>query len=259
MGNNLDKISAKLNGNEVLALDSMVQGESVVDTAHNLAVSVQEAQMLRKAVYCAAEEFVEFGSNTKEKQQKLIDFCKEDEQEEPSEIEENKLKELEKQLEPFKDEYFGGLSTKQIAALAKKANRLTEENSKLVEKLDNMKEALECAKHNVEVGQETLEQQAKNVEEMLALKDAKIKELEGEKEADFGNFLVFNPEKGSPNKVYKNINRAIEDAKSVAKKEQESVFVLRICSLIVPKCSFDIHDVSKSGIPSSFMNEEIPF
>lgn len=75
MGNNLEKISAKLKGNEQLALDSMFQGESVVETAHSLAVSVQEAQALRKAVYYAAEEFVEFGSNTKEKQQKLIDFC----------------------------------------------------------------------------------------------------------------------------------------------------------------------------------------
>ena len=78
--------------------------------------------------------------------------------------------------------------------------------------------------------------------------------------ADFGNFLVFNPEKGSPNKVYKNINSAIEDAKSVAKKEQDRVFVLRIASVIIPHCSFDVQDVSESGISSRYMQkDEIPF
>lgn len=75
----------------------------------------------------------------------------------------------------------------------------------------------------------------------------------------FGNFLVFNPKKGSPNKVYKNHQTALEDAKAVAKKEQQSVFVLHIDSLVVPHCSFDVRDVLESGIPERYLNDEIPF
>lgn len=252
MGNNLEKISAKLKGNEQLALDSMFQGESVVETAHSLAVSVQEAQALRKAVYSAAEEFVEFGSNTKEKQQKLIGFCTQDETEYKPfcTIEEDKFKEITKELEtaknnlkPFEDIYFKGLEFEEIAGLAKKSIRLTEECSKLEQYINKIAEMLE------------LDPIDTHPEDVIR----KITVLQMHK-ADFGNFLVFNPEKGSPNKVYKNINSAIEDAKSVAKKEQDRVFVLRIASVITPHCSFDVQDVSESGIPSRYMQkDEIPF
>lgn len=45
-----------------------------------------------------------------------------------------------KALEPFNDEYFKGLDTKQIAELAKKSIRLTTENRKLENALDEIKE-----------------------------------------------------------------------------------------------------------------------
>lgn len=43
-------------------------------------------------------------------------------------------------LEPFEDEYFKGLNTKQIAELAKKSIRLTTENRKLEAALDEIEE-----------------------------------------------------------------------------------------------------------------------
>lgn len=43
-----------------------------------------------------------------------------------------------KTLEPFEDEYFKGLDTKQIAELAKKSIRLTTENRKLENKLSDI-------------------------------------------------------------------------------------------------------------------------
>jgi len=241
MGNNFEKIKEKLEGNEQLALESMLQGESVVETARSLAVSVQEAQALRKAVYCAAEEFVEFGNNTKEKQQKLIDFCT---------IEEDKFKKIIEELEvaknnlkPFEDDYFKGLTHAEIAELAKKSFRLTEECSKLEQYINKVAEMLEL--NPIKARPEEVFQK------ILVLQMPKT---------DFGNFLVYNPEKGCPNKVYKNINTAIEDGKSVAKKEQQRVFVLRIASVITPNCYFDIQDVSQSGIPSKYMQkDEIPF
>lgn len=44
----------------------------------------------------------------------------------------------EQALEPFNDEYFKGLDTKQIAELAKKSIRLTTENRKLEDTLNNI-------------------------------------------------------------------------------------------------------------------------
>lgn len=41
-------------------------------------------------------------------------------------------------VEPFEDEYFKGLDTKQIAELAKKSIRLTTENRKLEDALDEI-------------------------------------------------------------------------------------------------------------------------
>ena len=48
-------------------------------------------------------------------------------------------------LEPFQDEYFKGLDTKQIAELAKKSIRLTTENRKLEAVLDEIKEIASCS------------------------------------------------------------------------------------------------------------------
>lgn len=290
MGNNFEKIKEKLEGNEQLALESMLQGESVVETARSLAVSVQEAQALRKAVYCAAEEFVEFGNNTKGKQQKLIDFCKNNETKfKPfCTIEEDKFKKITEELEaaknnlkPFEDDYFKGLTHAEIAELAKKSFRLTEENSKLTEKIERIEKIelpkitndgsfLEYSKKANENLQaigglffkicEMLNLDPKNVDLEDAAKEIELSKERSNTEPDFGNFLVYNPEKGCPNKVYKNINTAIEDGKSVARKEQQRVFVLRIASVITPNCYFNIQDVSQSGIPSKYMQkDEIPF
>lgn len=47
-------------------------------------------------------------------------------------------KRYEQAIEPFQDEYFKGLDTKQIAELAKKSIRLTTENRKLENKLSDI-------------------------------------------------------------------------------------------------------------------------
>ena len=49
------------------------------------------------------------------------------------------LQGLEKELEPFQDDYFQGLTKKDIAELAKKSIRLTKENCELRERLENVK------------------------------------------------------------------------------------------------------------------------
>ena len=311
------QLSEVLSGNEQLALECMVNGDNVVETADNLACSVADAQKFRQAVYAAVSKYVDFGTDKKAKQQKLIDFINEiREASAPFQIQEleqqktkleKDLAAAEKKLKPFEDPYFRKLTFEEIAELAKKSIRVTADNSeledkieKLSEELDIAKEALECAKHNIEVGKETIEQQVKNAEAMLAEQSAeyvrsfknqllhaldiassadeidldslveKVEEIRKQKDSnlfnDFeaqnsaaSNFLVFNPKNGAPNKVYKNINSALEDAKSVAKKEQEPVFVLRIDSLVVPQCTFDVHDISQSGIPERYLSDSIPF
>lgn len=304
------QLSEVLSDNEQLALECMVNGDNIVETANNLACSIAEAQKLRQAVYTAVSEYVDFGTDKKEKQKKLIEFINGIREATASfqirELEE-KLSAAEKKLKPFEDSYFEKLTFEEIAELAKKSIRIAADNSeledkieKLSEELDIAKEALECTKHNIEVGKETIEKQVKNTEEMLAEQSAEyvrsfknqllhaldiassadevdldslveqVRELRKQKDLslfkDFetqnsttSNFLVFNPKNGAPNKVYKNINSALEDAKSVAKKEQEPVFVLRIDSLVVPQCTFDVHDVSQGGIPERYLSDGIPF
>lgn len=51
-----------------------------------------------------------------------------------------RLKRKERELEPFKDDYFKNLDTKTIAGLAKKSIRLTTENIKLEDALDEIKQ-----------------------------------------------------------------------------------------------------------------------
>lgn len=51
-----------------------------------------------------------------------------------------KLEVKERELEPFKDDYFKNLDTKTIAELAKKSIRLTTENRKLEDALDEIKQ-----------------------------------------------------------------------------------------------------------------------
>jgi len=59
------------------------------------------------------------------------------------------LRELEKRLEPFQDDYFNGLNEKQIAELAKKSIRLTQYNRKLEYCLEEIRKT---AKNSIEVG-----------------------------------------------------------------------------------------------------------
>ena len=59
------------------------------------------------------------------------------------------LKELEKRLEPFQNEYFIGLNERQIAELAKKSMRLTKENIQMRECLEAIREE---AKNSLKVG-----------------------------------------------------------------------------------------------------------
>lgn len=59
------------------------------------------------------------------------------------------LKELEKRLEPFQDEYFIGLNERQIAELAKKSIRLTKENAQLIECLEEIRKEV---KNNLKTG-----------------------------------------------------------------------------------------------------------
>ena len=59
------------------------------------------------------------------------------------------LKELEKRLEPFQNEYFIGLNERQIAELAKKSIRLTKENTQLIECLEEIRKEV---KNNLKTG-----------------------------------------------------------------------------------------------------------
>ena len=327
------QLSEVLSGNEQLALECMVNGDNVVETADNLACSVADAQKFRQAVYAAVSKYVDFGTDKKVKQQKLINFINEiREASAPFQIQEleqqktkleKDLAAAEKKLKPFEDSYFGKLTFEEIAELAKKSIRVTADNSELEDKIEKLSEELDNEKEIckrlddfinnfakiIGIEPETahpddlikrVEDLQQNEKRMLAEQSAeyvrsfknqllhaldiassadeidldslveKVEELRKQKDSnlfnDFevqnsaaSNFLVFNPKNGAPNKVYKNINSALEDAKSVAKKEQEPVFVLRIDSLVVPQCTFDVHDVSQGGIPERYLSDGIPF
>ena len=62
------KIKNALNDKEQLVLASMLDGDSVVETANNCGISVQFAQSYRKTVYETVGEFVDFGNDKKQKQ-----------------------------------------------------------------------------------------------------------------------------------------------------------------------------------------------
>lgn len=95
-------------------------------------------------------------------------------------------------------------------------------------------------------------------------------ELQEIREKEKGNFFVYNARRDVPNKVYKSKQQALEDAKKLAYKEVNPIFVLRLETLIIPKCELQIHDISEAGIPDKYLNqydsvaailseEEIPF
>ena len=89
-----------------------------------------------------------------------------------------------------------------------------------------------------------------------------LKKIEGLQEiiqSKKSNFFVFNPYRNKPNKVYKSYDAAFKDASDVATKSQNAVFVLRIDTLVVPHCEIEAVDVTGSGIPEKYLQEEIPF
>ena len=56
---------------------------------------------------------------------------------------------LQEEINPFKNDYFKGLSMEQIAELAKKSIRLTTENCKLTHALEEVRERCLCVLENV--------------------------------------------------------------------------------------------------------------
>lgn len=169
------QIKNELTEKELLVLASMLQGDSIVDTAHNCGIPVNYAQSYRKTVYEVVGHFVDYGTDKKAKQKILIDFLQDFE---------NVTANKEEQAEDKKQE---------------------------------------CQKIKTP------------------------------------NYLVFNPKKGSPNKVYKTHEKAVFDAIDIAKKSQNPVFVLQIDTLVVPHCKVETIDVAESGIPEKYLNDEIPF
>lgn len=75
--------------------------------------------------------------DTRENKIPFANFCVEN-----KDCSHKQLKRKERELEPFKDDYFKNLDTKTIAELAKKSIRLTTENRKFEDALDEIEEIL---------------------------------------------------------------------------------------------------------------------
>lgn len=69
------------------------------------------------------------------------------------------------------------------------------------------------------------------------------------------NYFVYNARRDVPNKVYKSKQEALKDAKQLAYKEVNPIFVLKLESLIIPHCELNIHDISETGIPDKYLNQ----
>lgn len=242
------QIRNELTEKEQMVLASMLDGDSVVDTAHNCGISVNYAQSYRKTIYEVVGQFVDYGSDKKQKQQILIDFLQGYEQAttaspvKETQPEENVPEEVvpaeeKTEISPAYQELFSYM--------------LNQHDCTLLE--SEMQEVYRIVNDDLQSENQELRSKIWELENQL------LKTQEDSKKTKTPNYLVFNPKKGSPNKVYKNYQTALEDAKAVAKKEQQSVFVLHIDSLVVPHCSFDVRDVLESGIPERYLNDEIPF
>ena len=68
-----------------------------------------------------------------------------------------------------------------------------------------------------------------------------------------------NPKKNAPNRIYKYFASAETAAKQVAKKEQETTYVLRIEKMIVPETLFHVHDFKNRIVAEDYLTQEIPF
>lgn len=280
------QIKNELTEKEQMVLASMLDGDTIIETANNCGISVNYAQSYRKTIYEVVGQFVDYGTDKKAKQHILINFldgyqttATSAEESQPEENVPGEVAPAEEKTEisPAYQELFSYMLDQHDCTLLESEMQevyrivndvLQNDNQKMCSKIRELAtthakdmqtiktklcNALDIAfvPNETEFDEiferiETLrKQQDKNI-----FKDFKTKTP---------NYLVFNPKKGSPNKVYKNYQTALEDAKAVAKKEQQSVFVLHIDSLVVPHCSFDVRDVLESGIPERYLNDEIPF
>lgn len=240
------QIKNELTEKEQMILASMLDGDTIIETAHNCGISVNHAQSYRKTIYEVVGQFVDYGSDKKAKQHILINFLDGYQttatQTEESQPEENVPGEVvpaeeKTEISPAYQELFSYM--------------LDQHDCTLLE--SEMQEVYRIVNDDLQNDNQELRSKIWELENQL------LKIQEDSKKIKTPNYLVFNPKKGSPNKVYKNYQTALEDAKAVAKKEQQSVFVLHIDSLVVPHCSFDVHDVLESGIPERYLNDEIPF
>lgn len=280
------QIKNELTEKEQMILASMLDGDTIIETAHNCGISVNYAQSYRKTIYEVVGQFVDYGSDKKAKQHILINFLDGYQttatQTEESQPEENVPGEVvpaeeKTEISPAYQELFSYMLNQHDCTLLESEMQevyrivnddLQSENQKLysdIQKLATMhgkdmqtiKTKLCNALDIAFVPNETEFDEI--FERIETLRREQDKNIFRDFKTKTPNYLVFNPKKGSPNKVYKNYQTALEDAKAVAKKEQQSVFVLHIDSLVVPHCSFDVRDVLESGIPERYLNDEIPF
>lgn len=292
------QIKNELTEKEQMILASMLDGDTIIETAHNCGISVNYAQSYRKTIYEVVGQFVDYGSDKKAKQHILINFldgyqttATQTEESQPEENVPGEVAPAEEKTEisPAYQELFSYMVNQhdctllesemqevyrivnddlqndnqelrsKIWELENQLKRISDESQRLEKYINDIAKAIEINPENAHP--EDLFEKIKNLQEDNEKKSSRIRELEvfANHVQYFGNFLVFNPKKGSPNKVYKNHQTALEDAKAVAKKEQQSVFVLHIDSLVVPHCSFDVRDVLESGIPEKYLNDDIPF
>lgn len=264
-----ESIKNELSEKELEVLTSLLMGESLKETAEGCGLNIGTAAQLRTRVYYLLEDFgLKFG-NKRQKQKNLIEqldgmleFLKPEAEETEKEL--TKEKKLQKEIDrlvelykPLRDDYLKGLTIEQIAELAKKSTRLTEENRNLENFIETQAEKF---------GEpDSLEEAFKIIEEGIAkaikfeFDSNKKEEPQEDASREHGNFLVLNPKKNAPNRIYKYFASAETAAKQVAKKEQETTYVLRIEKMIVPETSFFVHDFKNRIIAEDYLTQEIPF
>lgn len=260
------KIKNELNEKEQLVLASMLEGDSVINTSRNCGVPVNFAQSYRKTVYEVVGQFVDYGTDKNKKQQILIDFLQGYEQgtSEKNKTDNDRLDTL-PYIQIAQQEIEAG---KSLAVLKNHICKILN-----ISKEFSSEEVIKTLEHWKRSDEEFAQLVNKNSDLSRQVKDLKnivckfTKDCSGDslkKEFETPNYLVFNPKHGQPNRVYKNYQTALEDAKKVAKKEQQPVYILYIDTLVVPQCSFEVHDVLKSGISERYLSDvvsldEIPF
>lgn len=273
-----EKIKKELTAKELEVLTSLLMGENLKETSCSCGISVAVAANHRAKVYEKCSDLGLILTNKKTKQADLIEQLKgmlefltpdKPAEKEKEETREDKLqKEIDRLVElykPLKDDYFKGLTIAQIAELAKKSTRLAEENR-------NLEDFIETQAQMFGEPVDTLEEAFKVLEEEIAKAikfefDSNSNEIEGIKKEEpqedasreHGNFLVLNPKKNAPNRIYKYFASAETAAKQVAKKEQETTYVLRIEKMIVPETLFHVHDFKNRIIAEDYLTQEIPF